>query len=205
VTASYNPESEYLGDDASSSSESRPASPVAPLPRPKPASRPAWQPQPSTISSRFVQHPQLGPRRASSLPFGSAAALGGRTGRYNPAIGSTNGRSGSGDARSAEKTAEQAARSRGRHMAFAAGVADGPSAIEGNTGGEMRKREVPRPVQPETGRDVEAARPTARRSDSETSEEEGPESPEMNIQVSIGVLVAATGLTCGCIGDVLLW
>ncbi|KAL1680854.1 Sodium/calcium exchanger protein-domain-containing protein [Schizophyllum commune] len=138
----YNPENDVLNDSPRSSRSSSPEREVAPAPAPQPAPRKV-----------------TGQRRANSLPFGSAAALGrGNRSPLAPAL----------HPKIAEKDEElRSVRSllcRARLRAARERLAR---------------------------RDVEAA---MYRRGSEDEEEEK-ESPEMNLAVAIGSLVAATGLT----------
>ncbi|KAL1709828.1 Sodium/calcium exchanger protein-domain-containing protein [Schizophyllum commune] len=128
----YNPENDVLNDSPRSSRSSSPEREVAPEPAPQPAPRKV-----------------TGQRRANSLPFGSAAALGrGNRSPLAPAL----------HPKIAEKDEELRLRAARERLAR---------------------------------RDVEAA---MHRRGSEDEEEEK-ESPEMNLAVAIGTLVAATGLT----------
>ncbi|KAI5835741.1 calcium/proton exchanger [Schizophyllum commune Tattone D] len=133
----YNPENDVLNDSPRSSRSSSPDREVAPAPAPQPAPRKV-----------------TGQRRANSLPFGSAAALGrGNRSPLAPAL----------HPKIAEKDEELRLRAARERLA----------------------------VQTAARRDVEAA---MHRRGSEDEEEEK-ESPEMNLAVAIGSLVAATGLT----------
>ncbi|KAL1668431.1 Sodium/calcium exchanger protein-domain-containing protein [Schizophyllum commune] len=133
----YNPENDVLNDSPRSSRSSSPDREVAPAPAPQPAPRKV-----------------TGQRRANSLPFGSAAALG--RGNRSPLATALH-------PKIAEKDEELRLRAARERLA----------------------------VQTAARRDVEAA---MHRRGSEDEEEEK-ESPEMNLAVAIGSLVAATGLT----------
>lgn len=180
---SYNPEADGISSRSSSpSSRSRSPSGAIDEESAAPAHHRHGIPNPT----------RRGSQHSNSLPFGSAARIGGGRPHLLPAASQRFARGG-------PPTLEGHRRqSRPLHRVGSEPAPMGRTAIAEEPAEGLRHRDYAVEAKRREAGDVEKGKKLERRVSSSSTESEGPEAPRMCLPVAVAVLLGSTGLACEC-------